>query len=93
MIINFIFGPDEIPYSSCVCVITQPCIYIEAIRMKIELDVHTGDETYLRHVRRKLPVALDDFKPDIVVYNAGIYVLLYLVITSLFILLLYLVIS
>ena len=62
--------------------------------MKIELDVHTGDETYLRHVKRKLPVALDDFKPDIVVYNAGIYmyVLLYLVITSLFILLLYLVI-
>ena len=52
--------------------------------MKIELDVHTGDETYLRHVKRKLPVALDDFKPDIVVYNAGIYVLLYLVITSLY---------
>ena len=64
-------------------VITQPYhLYIEAIRMKIELDVHTGDETYLRHVKRKLPVALDDFKPDIVVYNAGMYLLLYLVMTS-----------
>lgn len=39
--------------------------------MKIELDVHTGDETYLGHIRRKLPEALDEFEPDIVVYNAG----------------------
>lgn len=39
--------------------------------MKIELDVHTGDETYLGHIRRKLPQALDEFLPDIVVYNAG----------------------
>ena len=32
--------------------------------------------TYLRHVKRKLPVALDDFKPDIVVYNAGTDILI-----------------
>ncbi|XP_003389345.2 PREDICTED: histone deacetylase 11-like [Amphimedon queenslandica] len=47
-----------------------------AINMKIELDVHTGDETYLRHIRRKLPEALDEFHPDIVVYNAGTDVLM-----------------
>ena len=46
-------------------------IFAAAINMKIELDVHTGDETYLRHIRRKLPEALDEFHPDIVVYNAG----------------------
>ena len=39
--------------------------------MKIELDVHTSDETYLNHIRRKLPLALDEAKPDLVVYNAG----------------------
>lgn len=27
-------------------------IYLEAIRRKIELDVHTGDEVYLEHIRR-----------------------------------------
>jgi histone deacetylase 11 len=43
--------------------------------MKIELDVHTGDETYLGHIRRKLPQALESFHPDIVVYNAGTDVL------------------
>lgn len=47
------------------------CYFAAAINMKIELDVHTGDETYLRHIRRKLPEALDEFHPDIVVYNAG----------------------
>lgn len=46
-------------------------IIVAAIKMKIELDVHTGDETYLGHIRRKLPEALDEFEPDIVVYNAG----------------------
>lgn len=46
-------------------------LYAAAIKMKIELDVHTGDETYLGHIKRKLPQALDEFQPDIVVYNAG----------------------
>ena len=46
-------------------------LHIAAIRMKIELDVHTGNETYLGHIRRKLPQALEQFQPDIVVYNAG----------------------
>ena len=44
---------------------------LAAIKIKIELDVHTGDDTYLRHIRNKLPEALDTFQPDIVVYNAG----------------------
>ena len=27
-------------------------IYLDAIRRKIELDTHTGDEVYLEHIRR-----------------------------------------
>ncbi len=44
---------------------------IAAIDVAIELDVHTSDEMYLNHLRSKLPSALDRFKPDMVVYNAG----------------------
>ena len=59
----------------CVCAIIVLSniliLHIAAIRMKIELDVHTGNETHLGHIRRKLPQALEQFQPDIVVYNAG----------------------
>lgn len=43
----------------------------EVIKKKIELDVHTKDDTYLAHIRNQLPHALDAFRPDVVVYNAG----------------------
>ena len=45
--------------------------FIAAIDVAIELDVHTSDEMYLNHLRSKLPSALERFKPDMVVYNAG----------------------
>ncbi len=47
---------------------------LAGINVKVELDVHASDQTYLHHLRNKLPNALDHFKPDIVVYNAGLYV-------------------
>lgn len=50
---------------------SHPILLLAAINVKIELDVHTGNDTYLRHIRSKLPQALDEFQPDIVVYNAG----------------------
>ena len=33
--------------------------------------MHTSNDIYLGHIKRRLPDALDTFKPDIVVYNAG----------------------
>ena len=54
-------------------------LLLEGINVKIELDVHASDQTYLNHLRTRLPRALDSFKPDIVVYNAGKYLLLFIV--------------
>lgn len=42
-----------------------------AIRCKIELEHHTNDKTYLRLLHINLERSLDEFRPDLVVYNAG----------------------
>ncbi|CAL1529385.1 unnamed protein product [Lymnaea stagnalis] len=42
-----------------------------AIRRKVELRCYTNNETYLEHVRRNVERALNEFTPDLVVYNAG----------------------
>ncbi|XP_064605024.1 histone deacetylase 11-like isoform X2 [Liolophura sinensis] len=42
-----------------------------AIRRRVELESFTEDEEYLSKVRRHVDGALNEFTPDIVVYNAG----------------------
>ncbi|ESP04563.1 hypothetical protein LOTGIDRAFT_237312 [Lottia gigantea] len=42
-----------------------------AIKRKIELQHFTDDDVYLDLVRRHIEGALNEFKPDIIVYNAG----------------------
>ncbi|XP_078678448.1 histone deacetylase 11-like [Branchiostoma floridae x Branchiostoma belcheri] len=46
-----------------------------AIRCKVELQAYTEDDRYLSLVRKNLDKALEEFKPDIIVYNAGTDVL------------------
>lgn len=41
------------------------------INHKVELNPHAEDKEYLSKVERHLKRALDDFRPQIVVYNAG----------------------
>ncbi|XP_021187443.2 histone deacetylase 11 [Helicoverpa armigera] len=42
-----------------------------AIRRKVELDNKVEDMEYMRKLRKNLKEALTEFKPDILVYNAG----------------------
>lgn len=46
-----------------------------AIKKNIELWHGTDDKTYLPLLRKHIPEALDNFKPDIIAYNAGTDVL------------------
>ena len=39
--------------------------------MKVEIVPRTTDEAYLPLIRKHIPHALDLFKPDLVLYNAG----------------------
>lgn len=43
----------------------------EAIRRKVELEWGTEDDEYLQKVERNLEKALQEHRPDVVVYNAG----------------------
>ncbi len=43
----------------------------KAIRCKIELEHHTNDKTYLRLLHLHLEKCLNEFQPNLVVYNAG----------------------
>ena len=47
-----------------------------AINLKIELAPGTGDDTFLAHLHGAIPKALDSFKPDMVLYNAGTDILI-----------------
>lgn len=47
-----------------------------AIRKNIQLNHFTSDEEYLPLLRRHIPEALEEFQPDIVVYNAGTDILI-----------------
>ncbi|KAH8340582.1 hypothetical protein KR059_001667 [Drosophila kikkawai] len=47
----------------------------ESIRCAVELRNHTEDAYYLRQLRRCLMQSLAEFRPDVVVYNAGTDVL------------------
>ncbi|VEN50647.1 unnamed protein product [Callosobruchus maculatus] len=47
----------------------------KAIRRKVQLDFYTDDEEYLRTVSSNLNEALNEFVPDILIYNAGTDVL------------------
>lgn len=42
-----------------------------AIDVAIELPSGTGDEEYISRLRAQLPRALDRFRPQVVIYNAG----------------------
>ena len=42
-----------------------------AIRRRVELEHFTDDEQYLRLLRNHLERALNEFTPDVLVYNAG----------------------
>ncbi|KXJ10690.1 histone deacetylase 11 [Exaiptasia diaphana] len=46
-----------------------------AIRRNIELNHYTKDEEYLSLIKKHIPEALDEFSPDIIIYNAGTDVL------------------
>ena len=48
----------------------------EAINRAVELKCHTKDQEYLALLSFHLLASLDDFKPDLVVYNAGTDILL-----------------
>ncbi|XP_036324669.1 histone deacetylase 11-like [Rhagoletis pomonella] len=47
-----------------------------AIRCAVELRPRTADEIYLRKLKRSLKHSLNEFRPDLLVYNAGTDVLL-----------------
>ncbi|XP_017122734.1 histone deacetylase 11 [Drosophila elegans] len=47
----------------------------ESIRCAVELRNHTEDAFYLRQLRRCLMQSLAEFRPDVVIYNAGTDVL------------------
>ncbi|XP_078369985.1 histone deacetylase 11-like [Oculina patagonica] len=47
-----------------------------AIKKNVELTHHTDDKTYLPLLRKHIPEALDEFKPDIIAYNAGTDILM-----------------
>ncbi|XP_053616626.1 histone deacetylase 11 [Plodia interpunctella] len=46
-----------------------------AIRRNVELNTHVEDLAYMLQLRQNLKAALQEFKPDILVYNAGTDVL------------------
>nr|QSX72312.1 histone deacetylase 11 [Halisarca dujardinii]QSX72316.1 histone deacetylase 11 isoform 2 [Halisarca dujardinii] len=48
----------------------------EGIRCKLELGMHTADTEYLEKIRHNLPRELEEFRPDLVVYNAGTDILI-----------------
>lgn len=43
----------------------------KGIKRKIELQFHTEDEEYLRKISNQLELALNEFHPDLLVFNAG----------------------
>jgi len=43
----------------------------QAIALKMELPAFTGDAVYFRELSKALPQAFRDFKPELVIYNAG----------------------
>ena len=43
----------------------------KGIRCRVELEHHTDDRTYLRLLHINLEKSLNEFQPDLVVYNAG----------------------
>ncbi|XP_054731475.1 histone deacetylase 11 [Anastrepha obliqua] len=47
-----------------------------AIRCAVELKPRTADETYLKKLKRSLKHSLNEFRPDLLVYNAGTDVLI-----------------
>jgi len=47
----------------------------EAIKRAVRLKRHTEDNEYLFELHKNLKAALDEFKPDLIVYNAGTDVL------------------
>lgn len=62
----------QFPFSACGgC----PRVLAEAIRRKVELEWATEDDEYLTKVERNLEKALQEHRPDVVVYNAGTDVL------------------
>lgn len=40
--------------------------------LDVGLEDHTGDEKYLRVVEDRVPFLLDTFRPDLVLYDAGV---------------------
>ncbi|XP_037658672.1 histone deacetylase 11 isoform X2 [Choloepus didactylus] len=48
-----------------------PISLSEAIRRKVELEWGTEDDEYLEKVERNIEKALQEYLPDVVVYNAG----------------------
>ncbi len=46
------------------------------IKQKSNLDIHlrddVKDEEYLQHLRRQIPVILEEFHPDLILYQAGV---------------------
>ena len=64
-------SPPQTPFP--VCALGHRCLppSPEAIRRKVELDWGTEDDEYLQKVERSLEKALQEHRPDVVVYNAG----------------------
>lgn len=44
---------------------------LSSVRYNYPIPTNTQDEVYLKILKEKLPKALDEFKPDFVIYNAG----------------------
>ncbi|XP_068550328.1 histone deacetylase 11 isoform X2 [Anas acuta] len=64
----FIQGMDLLN-QSFVCSVTQT--FLGAIKRKVELEWGTEDTEYLQKVHTHVEGALNELKPDIIVYNAG----------------------
>ena len=44
---------------------------MEAIKYKIELKTGEGDGRFLNLLNKYIPLAIEEFKPDFILYNAG----------------------
>src|ERR1051325_4547447 len=66
-----IFQGDESVFTFS---IHQECLY--PIKEKSDLDIHLpdgiGDDQYLEHLKRSVPSILDEFRPELILYQAGV---------------------
>jgi hypothetical protein len=47
------------------------CYFLAAIKRSVRLSSYTGDREYMSELKNNLESAFNEFKPDLIIYNAG----------------------